>query len=172
MILTGRQILEEVQAGRIVVDPFDPKRIEPNSYGFHLGDSLLVYRSDDLDPFAAKDVYRLKIPESGLVLEPERFYLGKTLEKMGSPCYAAHLYARFSTSSCGMFIQTSAPLGHTGAIIPWTLEIVVTQKIRIYSHILIGKICFWETFGEISPYNGKYRLSNTVVKSLLSREDS
>lgn len=33
MILTGREIAAEVAAGRIHISPFDPSRLEPNSYG-------------------------------------------------------------------------------------------------------------------------------------------
>jgi dCTP deaminase len=87
---------------------------------------------------------------------------------MGSSGHAAELYARLSTSLLGMFIQTSAPLGHTGAIIPWTLEIVVTQCVRVYARMPVGKICFWENFGSPTQYDGRYNHSHSVVHSLMS----
>ena len=43
MILTGKEIAKEVLAGRIVIDPFTPSQVQPNSYDFRLGDKLLVY---------------------------------------------------------------------------------------------------------------------------------
>ncbi len=171
MILTGDEILSEVEAGRIVIEPFNPRFLEPNSYGFHLADSLLVYADEIVDPFAAREVVQLEIPASGRVLERGRFYLGSTFERMGSTHHAAHLYARFSTSSCGIFIQASAPLGHTGAIIPWTLEIVVAHRVRVYPGMLVGKICFWQNQGRIAQYAGRYRASSSVVHSLLSAGD-
>lgn len=171
MILTGDEIRVEVEAGRIVIEPFDPRFLEPNSYGFHLASTLLVYTDDVIDSFAPKGVQELEIPASGLVLERSRFYLGSTLERMGSTHHAAHLYARLSTGSCGIFLQTSAPLGHTGAIIPWTLELVVAHNVRVYPEMLIGKICFWQSQGAIESYQGRYRSSSTVVHSLLSHHD-
>jgi dCTP deaminase len=89
---------------------------------------------------------------------------------MGSDYYAATLYARRSTSTMGMWIQFSAPLGHTGAIIPWTLEITVTHPIIVYPGMLIGKIAFWRPQGDAYLYNGKYTHSIDVVASRLSEE--
>jgi dCTP deaminase len=171
MILTGARIAEEVDAGNIVISHFDRANIEPNSYGFHLGDTLCVYRNAEVDAFGSRSVEEIAIPESGYVLEPDKFYLGHTLERMGSNCYASELYARLSTSLCGIFIQTSAPLGHTGAVVNWTLEIVVAHPVRIYSGLLIGKICFWMNYGKILPYTGRYAGSTRTIPSRLSLRD-
>jgi dCTP deaminase len=89
---------------------------------------------------------------------------------MSSPHYAATLLARRSTSTAGLWIQYSAPLGHTGAIIPWTLEITAIHPIIVYPNMLIGKIAFWETSGARLNYNGVYKGSSDVTPSLLSRE--
>jgi dCTP deaminase len=171
MILTGSQIKQAVRDGDITISRFDSEFIEPNSYGFHLGNELAVYTEAQVDAFGCRAVDYIRIPDSGYVLRPSFFYLGHTLEQMGSRIYAAELYARLSTSLCGMFIQTSAPLGHTGAIISWTLEIVASQPVRIYSGMLIGKICFWRSHGQISPYAGRYSASNCTVPSRLSMVD-
>jgi len=170
MILTGKEIEREVERKRIVIDPFDPTFVEPNSYGFHLGRELLVYRDSIIDAYYQKNVEKIIIPESGYVLKPRRFYLGHTVERMGSQHYASELYARLSTSLCGIFIQTSCPLGHVGAIIPWTLELLVAHKVKVYPGMLIGKICFWKNQGNIVHYAGRYRASQSVLHSLLSKE--
>jgi dCTP deaminase len=172
MILTGSEIEKEVASQKIVIYPFDSKNIEPNSYRFHLADTLLIYDSLLVDAYQQnleREVKRITIPEEGYVLKPKRFYLGCTQEVIGSHVHACELYARLSTSLCGIFIQTSAPLGHTGAIIAWTLEIVVVHPVRVYPFMPIGKICFWENLGETVPYIGRYRNSTTVTQSMLSR---
>lgn len=171
MILTGPEIAREVASGAIEIDPFDSAHIEPNSYGFHLGETLIVYDDPIVDAFGGKHTREIRIPETGYVMRQGRFYLGRTLERMGSERYASELYARLSTSSAGLFIQTSAPLGHTGAIIAWTLEMVPVHDMRVYAGMIIGKICFWSNQGEIDSYRGRYRNSTTVVSSLLSRGD-
>jgi dCTP deaminase len=42
-LLTGPQIAAEVARGSIVIDPYDPKRLNSNSYDLTLADRLLVY---------------------------------------------------------------------------------------------------------------------------------
>jgi len=166
MILTGDEILRQVRAGRITISPFHPEQIEQNSYGFRLGSELVRYRADVLDPLRERALEsRMSIPPEGYVLEPQQFYLGHTLECMGSEDYAATLYARRSVSTMGMWIQFSAPLGHTGAIIPWTLEITVTHPIIVYPGMLIGKIAFWRPQGRCTQYSGRYVGSVSAVAS-------
>jgi dCTP deaminase len=170
MILTGTEIAREVAADRIVIEPYSTEFLEPNSYGFHLGAKLLYYGEAVLDCGKAPPTHEIVIPETGYVLEPGRFYLGRTIERIGSPHYAATLLARRSTSTAGLWIQFSAPLGHTGAIIPWTLEIMAVHAIIVYPNMLIGKIAFWEPQGLRQTYDGKYGRSSDVVPSLFSRE--
>jgi dCTP deaminase len=171
MILTGEAIARYVASGEIIIDPFEPAKLEPNSYKFGLDNKLLQYTHATIDSYgdmASKQVKEVQIDESGYVLWPGRFYLGATKERMGSVIHAAEIYARLSTSLAGIFIQTSAPLGHTGAVIPWTLEITVAHAVRIYPDMPIGKICFWVNHGVVSSYVGRYRDSNCVEESKLS----
>lgn len=166
MILTGAKIKSEVLANRIYISPFDEDCLEPNSYGFSISDEFIEYDKDEiLDTKKNPNTHRFKIPEEGYVLQPKNIYLGSTLETMGSNYYAKTLHARFSVSSMGMWIQFSAPLGHTGAIIPWTLEIMVAHPIRVYPYMKVGKIAFWTNEGELNLYDGKYKGSRTVVAS-------
>ncbi len=170
MILTGPEIEREVLCNRIVIDPFTPAQIEPNSYGFRLAPGFIVYEEPVVDARQKPRERHFTIPETGYCLEPGLFYLGHTFEKMGSDFYAATLYARRSVSTMGMWIQFSAPLGHTGAIIPWTLEITVTHPIIVYPLMLVGKIAFWQPQGAQIIYNGKYTGSTSVVPSRLADE--
>ncbi|AHN21961.1 deoxycytidine triphosphate deaminase [Lysinibacillus sphaericus] len=172
MILTGNEIYKEINTGRIVIDNFKIENLEPNSYGFLIGNKILEYTDYNLDFKKTPTVVEKEIPKDGFVLEPNKFYLASTYERMGSNFYAATLLADLSVSSMGMWIQHSAPLGHHGAIIPWTLEIRVLEKIRIYPFMKIGKIAFWTLQGENDKYNGKYIGSETVVASRFSQDFS
>lgn len=171
MILTGPEIAEQVCCGRIVIDPFQSERIEPNSYGFSLSPHLMVYEDRELDARKAPTQRSIELPEDGFVLKPHVLYLGSTVERLGSLYYAATLYARRSVSTMGMWIQYSAPLGHMGAIIPWTLEMQATHPVVVYPHMLIGKIAFWATAGPSDRYVGRYRNSQTTVGSRLADDD-
>lgn len=48
MILSGKMIHERL--GRdLIIEPFDPARLNPNSYNLSLADKLVVYEADILD---------------------------------------------------------------------------------------------------------------------------
>ena len=170
MILTGKKILEQVKQGNICIYPFDESRLDVNSYSFRLGQTLIEYDNSIVDSCIPPQEAHIEIPVNGYILNPEKFYLAATLEKMGSTTCASELYANFSTASSGIFIQTSAPLGHTGAIINWTLEIVVAQPVIVYPGMNIGKICFWENYGELVCYQGRYENSDDVVASRIYQD--
>lgn len=168
MILTGKDIHREVLAGRIHIDDFDPERLEPNSYGFRLSDQLLWYDQEVLDCREPARTVPAAIGPDGFVFEPGRFYLGSTMEAMGSRHYAATLYARRSVSTLGVWIQFSAPLGHSGAVFPWTLEIAVAAPVRLFAGMVIGKLAFWAMHGRPREYAGRYHGSRSVVPSRFS----
>ena len=48
MILSGKEILRHL-GKEIIIEPFDPSRINPNSYNLSLANELLVYENDLLD---------------------------------------------------------------------------------------------------------------------------
>lgn len=171
MILTGNEIRAMRAAEQIVIEPYDDRCIEENAYGIHLGDTLMTYDEAVVDARQTARSSPFTIPPEGLVLEPGRFYLGHTFEQIGGLRFTTELFANLSSASLGIWIQTSAPLGHVGAVIHWTLEICVAQRVRVYPRMLIGKICFWQNFGPISPYAGRYVKSVSVVasKSFLDR---
>lgn len=165
MILTGNQIKREIESGSIVISPFNADRVEPNSYGFSLGDTILTYEDIEVDPSTAPTAAKQVIGSEGLVLYPGRLYLGATGERMGSTRHASTLHARLSTALLGIWIQYSAPLGHSGAIIPWTLEIKVAHPVRVYAGMLIGKIAFWDMLGDGLEYEGRYSKSSDATAS-------
>jgi dCTP deaminase len=160
MILTGSEIARCVQNGSIVIDPFHPAQVNPNSYNYRLGESLLHKRDDGT-------YEKLEIPADGIVLAPHRVYLGNTFETLGSAKYAMSLIGRSSTGRLGLFLQVSADLGHTGSVHKWTLEIVAAKKIRIYPGMIIGQISFWDNYGDISLYSAGYSNYSTPRVSIL-----
>ena len=169
MILTGDEIDREVRCGNIVISDYENRFVEPNSYGFHLGNLICFYESYEIDSYGYRRIQEIIIPEEGYCLLPDRFSSRADIGAHGEfPLCVPELYARLSTGLSGIFIQTSAPLGHTGAIVNWTLEIVVAQPVRIYPGMLIGKICFWENYGEATPYSGRYAGSTRTLPSLLT----
>lgn len=171
MILTRAEILQELQNGRLVIEPFRESCLEPNSYGFHLNDTILEYcPAQYLDPMKPPRYTEHAFSKDGFLFLPGRFYLCSTLERMGSAHYAATLHANLSVASLGVWIQFSAPLGHMGAVINWTLEIQVAAPVYLYPGMCIGKLAFWKTLGKPAPYNGRYKFSTTTVPSKIAND--
>ncbi|MGN0970248.1 MAG: dCTP deaminase domain-containing protein, partial [Evtepia sp.] len=79
MLLSGEEIKKNL-GGNIIIQPYNPSQLNPNSYNLRLSDELLVYDTDVLDMKKDNPVRRLTIPPEGLLLEPNRLYLGRTLE--------------------------------------------------------------------------------------------
>lgn len=88
MILTGPAIAAARAAGDITIEPFDPERLNPNSYNFALGDGLRVYAAEILDPDEDNATEEIALPPEGIVLEPRRLYLAHTAEVLGGRRYA------------------------------------------------------------------------------------
>lgn len=170
MILTGNRIAAEVNAGSITIRPYSVENVEPNSYRVTLGRRFLDCATESLDARSVPLMSASVLGDEGRVLEPGRFYLGETAEILGSTRFAATLYATRSLASMGMWIHFSAPLGHTGAVIRWTLEIRVAHRIVVYPEMPIGKIAFWCPHGTVIPYDGRY-LSSTTVRASAMRSD-
>lgn len=169
MILTGSAIKSAVRQGRITIDPFDPADIRPNSYNYHLGDTLLAHGK------AGQHSRRIKLKPEGYVLKPGQVYLGATYEKMGSDYFASLVLGNTAIGSLGVFLDITADLGHIGCCSHWTLEITVVQPVRIYPRMSIGQISFWKTdHTSTHRYQGRYHGDSKPVANrdgaLIERE--
>lgn len=157
MILTGREIEQEWHKGHIWISPFSPEQLQPNSYDFRLGESILQYTNNSLDVRVENPYEMLTIPEEGYVLEPSRIYLGHTIEVMGSNRYVPIIRGRSSVARLGLFIHVTADLIDIGSRNQWTLQLHAVQPLRIYHNMLIGQVTFWTVQGDINLYTGKYQ---------------
>lgn len=136
MILSGKEILKHIGKD-IIIEPFNKKRINPNSYNLTLANELLVYENDILDMKKPNTTTKLCIPEEGLLLEPNTLYLGRTNEYTSTDNYVPMLEGRSSTGRLGLFIHITAGFGDVGFSGYWTLEIFCVQPIVIYTNIEI-----------------------------------
>jgi|SRR5580658_4427996 dCTP deaminase len=167
MILTGPEIKRQVDSGRICISPFNIDQLSPNSYDFRLSETIAWYVDDILDCRQYNKTITSTIPEEGMVLRPDRIYLGSTAERMGSEHYVPIIRARSSIARLGLFIHVTADLIDIGSINHWTLQMHAVQPTRIYPGMLIGQVTFWCTKGEIVLYRGKYRNSVGPMGSLI-----
>ena len=170
MILSGKEIKNKL-GKEIVIEPFSEKQLNPNSYNLRLHNELLVYDETILDMKKQNKVKKMIIPEEGLVLEPGKLYLGRTLEYTGTEKYVPMLEGRSSVGRLGLFIHVTAGFGDVGFRGYWTLEIFCVQPIRIYSGVELCQIYYHSIEGDYDMYSsGKYQNNEEVQPSLLYKD--
>lgn len=108
MILSGNEIRLQHEAGTIVIEPWDERRVNPNSYNVSLAPELMVYTEACLDPRQANRTRTVPIPEEGLVLTPGKLYLGRTNEWTETYGLVPKLEGRSSIGRLGLFIHVTA----------------------------------------------------------------
>ena len=171
MILTGNEIKLQREAGNIVISDWEESRLGPNSYNLRLSPELMAYKEAVLDPKQDNRTGRLIIPETGLVLQPGRLYLAKTMEYTETHNLVPMLVGRSSIGRLGLFVHVTAGFGDVGFSGNWTLELTCVQPVRVYPGMEICQIYYQTTTGEIlSQYHGKYQGSRDVVASRIYQE--
>ena len=107
MILTDVQILESIENGEIVIEPYDRKSLGTNSYDVHLGKYMAVYTEDVLDAKKHNPIKEIIIPEEGYVIQPGTLYLGVTEEYTETHASVPFLEGK---SSVGRLLVPGLPL--------------------------------------------------------------
>jgi dCTP deaminase len=152
MILTDKKILEEIDKGTIVIDPFDRKFLGTNSYDVHLGKYLATYRDNILDARKHNEIDTWEMDEEGFVLQPNTLYLGVTQEYTESHAHVPFLEGKSSVGRLGIDIHATAGKGDIGFCNTWTLEISVSHKVRVYPGMPIGQLIYFSVEGEVENY--------------------
>ncbi|MDL2225247.1 dCTP deaminase [Eubacteriales bacterium OttesenSCG-928-M02] len=167
MILSGKEIQSRM-GDDIIITPYDAERLNPNSYNLTLHNELLVYDAPVLDMRVENQASRILIPAGGLLLEPNRLYLGRTAEFTETKNLVPMLEGRSSIGRLGLFIHVTAGFGDVGFRGYWTLEIFCIQPIRIYPGVQICQIYYHTLLGEYDSYTGgKYQDNDDIQASKL-----
>jgi dCTP deaminase len=186
MVLTGSEILKQMELGFIHIKPFQPAHLGPNSYDVTLNPKLLTY---DLEPGSALDMKKnnpthgLDLPPDGMVLMPGMLYIGCSNETATSRRFVPMFEGRSSIGRLGINTHITAGFGDVGwGYIPdekgelecqyptWTLEIEVVHPIRVYPNVRIGQVYFMTPEGELSFYKGKYSRQREPQASQLYKD--
>jgi dCTP deaminase len=170
MILSGHEIRRQL-GSNILIDPFEEKRLNPNSYNLTLHNELMTYEEVVLDMAKANRVRRLIIPPEGLVLGPNQLYLGRTVERTETHNLVPMIEGRSSVGRLGLFVHVTAGFGDVGFCGYWTLEMFAVQPVRIYPGVPICQIFYHQIEGAITEYvSDKYQHNRDIQPSLLFKE--
>lgn len=172
MILTGPEIQKRIEETKeIVIEPYDPSLINPNSYNLRLHDEFLVYTQAELDMKTPNPTEKIVVGEEGLLLEPGRLYLGRTLEYTETQNLVPMLEGRSSIGRLGMFVHVTAGFGDVGFKGYWTLEISTIHPIRIYPGVEVCQIFYHTINGDIIEYkSNKYQNNREIQPSMLYKD--
>jgi dCTP deaminase len=145
VILSDRSIREELDAGRVEIEPFDEVNVQPSSVDLHVDSSFRVFRNSRY-PYI--DVRREMgdLTELVEVKEGEPFVLGSTLERVRLPDdLVARLEGKSSLGRLGLLIHSTAGYVDPGWNGFLTLELsnVANLPITIYPGMKIGQISFF-----------------------------
>lgn len=173
MILSDKLILDEIDKGNIIIEPFRKDCLGTNSYDVHLGKYLATYRNRVLDAKVHNEIDHFEIPKEGFVLQTNTLYLGVTVEYTETHKHVPFLEGKSSTGRLGIDIHATAGKGDVGFCNTWTLEISCAQPVRIYAGMPIGQLIYFVVDGEIetmynSKNNAKYNNKTTKpVESMM-----
>ena len=156
--------------GSSIIYPFNNENINPNSYNYTLDDYIKVYEEEILDAKKKIKTKTIEIPNDGMILEPNKLYLGCTKEIIGSDYYVPIITGRSSTGRLGLFVQITSDLVDIGFKGKLTLQFCATQPVKIYKGMKIGQVMFWKVFGEADLYKGKYQNSEEPRQSEIWRD--
>jgi dCTP deaminase len=151
VILSDRSIREEIAAGRIGVEPFDPALIQPASIDVRLDSSFLVFRNTrrafiDIKKPTEDLMELIKVADDEpMFVHPGEFLLGSTLEQVRVPDnIVAQLEGRSSLGRLGIVIHSTAGFIDPGFEGHVTLEIsnLANLPVTLYPGMRIGQISF------------------------------
>jgi len=170
LILSGKEIQNKI-GKEIFIEPFNKSQINPNSYNLKLHNELLVYDNHILDMKKENKAKKMIIPNEGILLEPNKLYLGRTLEYTKTQNYVPMLEGRSSVGRLGLFVHITAGFGDVGFSGYWTLEMFCIQPIRIYAGVEICQIYYHKIEGDYDKYiSGKYQNNTDIQPSLLFKD--
>lgn len=147
-----------------------------------------------LDPFKSNKMYEIDLnKQENYILSPDKLYLAHTIESTISKKYVPVLYGKSSLARLGIAIHITAGFGDIGwgyqptkdnkaykegefyidseencfeiTYPTWTLEITVMHPVLVKAGMKIGQVAFFNSFGEINFYNGKYHKQDIAQES-------
>ncbi len=164
-ILVDHEIRAEIEAEKLIIDPYEAQLIQPNSYDVRLDDRFGWHeRSDEvIDPYKCDSVLANVVHVQGesILIHPGQFILGATLEKFCLPRdIVGQLTGKSSLARLGVMVHVTAGFIDAGFSHPpasITLEIVNVgnRPVRLHAGMPIGQMVFTRTAPCEVAYNEK-----------------
>jgi len=164
-VLSDRDIRAAIEAGDVVIRPYDPVDLQPSSVDLHLDRRFRVFRNNRYPYIDVRkpqpDLTELVTIENDepFILHPGEFVLGQTLEWTELPVdLVARLEGKSSLGRLGLLIHSTAGYVDPGWKGNLTLELsnVANLPIALYFGMKIGQISFFRMSSAVErPYGSK-----------------
>jgi len=151
VILSDRTIKDEVAAGRIIIEPYDPAAVQPSSVDLRLDHRFIVFRNhtfSHIDVKANLEDLTTEVEatdDDPFILHPGEFVLGSTAERVAIPAdLVGRIEGKSSLGRLGLLIHTTAGFVDAGWDGQLTLEFsnVASLPITLYPGMKIGQVSF------------------------------
>jgi dCTP deaminase len=152
VLLSDRDIRAEIEAGRVVLEPYEPAMVQPSSIDVRIDRFFRLFDNHKypvIDPSADQpELTRLVEvkPDEPFVLHPGEFVLASTFEVVTLPDdVAARLEGKSSLGRLGLLTHSTAGFIDPGFSGHVTLELsnVATLPIMLWPGMKIGQLCFF-----------------------------
>nr|WP_245346792.1 dCTP deaminase [Arthrobacter stackebrandtii] len=167
-MISDRDIRAEIDAKRIVLDPYDPAMVQPSSVDVRIDRYFRLFdnhRYAHIDPAEEQpELTRLVEvdPDEAFILHPGEFALASTYETVTLPDnVAARLEGKSSLGRLGLLTHSTAGFIDPGFSGHVTLELsnVATLPIKLWPGMKIGQLCFFQL---TSPAENAYGTGNNL----------
>ena len=150
MLLSDRDIRAEIEGGRVKVEPFNEKMIQPSSVDVRLDCFFRVFENHKysvIDPSIEQSELTREVavnPDEHFILHPGEFVLASTYEVISLPDdIAGRLEGKSSLGRLGLLTHSTAGFidpGFSGHI---TLELsnVANLPVKLFPGMKIGQLC-------------------------------
>jgi dCTP deaminase len=168
VILSDRSLREQLDAGRIVIDPLDDTLVQPSSIDVRISHLFRVFRNHSRGVIDVKadtrdltELIEMPVGENGVgdepfMLHPGEFVLGSTYERIGMPDdLVGRVEGKSSLGRLGLLIHSTAGFIDAGFDGHITLELanVASLPITLYPGMKIGQVSFMKM---TSPADNPY----------------
>ena len=150
MLLSDRDIKEQIASQRVGIEPFDPAMVQPSSVDVRLDRFFRVFENhkySEIDPSVEQPELTRELevsPDEHFILHPGEFVLASTYEVITLPDdIAGRLEGKSSLGRLGLLTHSTAGFidpGFSGHI---TLELsnVANLPVKLFPGMKIGQLC-------------------------------
>ena len=150
MLLSDRDIRAELAAGRVKVEPFEEKMVQPSSVDVRLDRFFRVFENhkyESIDPSIEQSELTREIAvgsDDFFILHPGEFVLASTYEVITLPDdIAGRLEGKSSLGRLGLLTHSTAGFIDPGFSGHFTLELsnVANLPVKLFPGMKIGQLC-------------------------------